>query len=80
MRILNSDFDTAIKNVILYLKPEEAKELYDSLGVLLKNNNFSEHIHINDVDFEHEVTMLLYDEKQMDSLNERSKKIIIEDL
>ena len=79
MRILDIDADTAIKNILLYLKVGEAKELYDSIGTLLRKNDFSDHEHIDDASFEHEVTIVLYDEQYMGSLSERSKKIILED-
>ena len=75
MRILNTNSDTAIKNIILYLKVDEAKELYDSIGMLLEKNDFNSHEHIDDTFFEHEITVVLYNEQHMESLNERSKKI-----
>ena len=80
MRILDTNADAAVKNIILYLKAEEAKELYDSIGILLKENDFNHHAHIDDASFEHEITLVLYDEQHMGSLNERSKKIIVEDV
>jgi len=80
MRILNADNDSAIKDIILYLRTEEAKQLYHSIGILLQRNDLAEHIHINDADYTHEITVLLYDENQVKSLDERSKKIISEDI
>ena len=80
MRILDVDNNIAINNTTLYLRIEEAKELYDSIGALLKANDFSEHIHINDASYEHEITIVLYDEQQMGSLSERSQKIILKDV
>ena len=79
MRIYDLGTDRAIKNVTLYLKPEEAKELRDSIGSLLEHNNFSLHHHIADVSFEHEITVLLYDESNTGTLRERSKQIIVHD-
>ena len=78
MRILDTDTNLASKNIILYLKPEEAKELYDSIGALLAKNNYNTHSHIADKDFDHEVTVVLYNEQQMETLNERSKQLILE--
>ena len=57
MRILDIDNDIALKNIITYLIVEEAKELYDSIGMLLKENDCNYHEHINDVLFEHEITV-----------------------
>jgi len=80
MRILDTNSDTAIKNIILYLKAEEAKELYDSIGALLKENDLKDHAHVDDAAFEHEVTVVLYDERKVELLNERSKEIILKDM
>ena len=80
MRILDTNANTAIKNVILFLEVKEAKELYDSIGMLLKENNFAYHAHIDDTSYEHEVTVVLYDAQHMESLSERSKKTILEDI
>jgi hypothetical protein len=79
MRILDTGADKAIKNIILYLRIEEAKELYDSLGTLLKDCD-NNHAHIDDESFEHETTVVIYDEQHIELLNERSKKIIMEDI
>ena len=79
MRIFDVDNDQALSNVVLYLKNEEAKELLDSLTSLIGDGDFSAHSHITDLEFEHELTVVLYDEQKMDSLNERSKKIILTD-
>jgi len=75
MRILNADNDIAIKDIILYLRAEEAKQLYHSIDILLQRNDLAEHIYI-DAEYTHEITVLLYDEKQVKSLDEHSKKII----
>jgi len=80
MRILDTINDSALKNVILYMKINEAKELYDSIGQLLDKIDFNNHAHINDELYEHEITVVLYDEKHTDSLSERSKEIIFEDI
>ena len=77
MRILNTDADKALKNVILYLKVEEAKELYDSIGMLLKEDVSKSHVHVNDSSFEHELTIVLYDEEKIELLNERALQIIL---
>ena len=65
MRILNQDTDNSIKNVTLYLKPEEAKELYDSIGMLLEDGNFEMHEHVCDKTYDHEITVVLYDDNYM---------------
>ena len=78
IRILDVNTDKAIRNIVLYLKIEEAREVYDSLGMLLKENDFGAHAHINDESYEHELTVVLYDEQNMSSLSKRSIEIIKE--
>ena len=77
MRIFDCDADKSIKTIILYLKIEEAIELYDSLNTLTKRNELTDHTHINDSTFEHEITISLYDEQKIDMLNDKSKEIIL---
>lgn len=78
MRMLDSEKETAIDNLILYLKKNEALELRDSLNQLLEKENYTMHIHVSETTFQREITVLLYDEKELNSLNERSKKLILE--
>ena len=73
MRILNQDTNNSVKNVILYLKPEEAKELYDSIGMLLEDGDFERHEHVCDVSYKHELTVVLYDDEHMGLLDARYK-------
>lgn len=80
MRILECSTDQSVKNIILYLNKEEAKELYDSIEILIQGNDDASHAHINDSTFEHEVTLLIYDENKLESLDERSKNIILYDI
>jgi len=72
--------DAALDNVILCLRIHEAKELYDLIGILLESNDFNRHEHVNDASYEHEFTVLLYDEQQTDLYNERMKKLILDDV
>lgn len=76
MRILDSEHDKALKNVILYLRLEEAKELMDDLARLIETKNLKDHAHINDQEYKHELTVLIYDENNLSSLDERSKRLI----
>ena len=78
MRILDINTDLLLKDVALYLTKDEAKELRDTLTDLLVEGKTGNHAHINDLDYEHELTVLIYDEGNVDSLNERSKKIILQ--
>ncbi|MGE5415656.1 MAG: hypothetical protein ACM3UZ_02605 [Acidobacteriota bacterium] len=80
MRILDVDNDRSVKDVILYLTIEEAKELLGDLQGLVAKMDLSAHAHVNDDAFEHEVTVVVYDETQLKALNERSRRLIIEDI
>ncbi|KJR97696.1 MAG: hypothetical protein VR68_12315 [Peptococcaceae bacterium BRH_c4a] len=79
MRILNQDNDKAIKNVLILLTQEEAAELKDDLERMLQGNIFHEHTHINDMGIEHELTVAIYDSLKIECLNERIKKLVLED-
>jgi hypothetical protein len=79
MRIYDEDDDKALENVSLFLTVEEAKEMIDTLeGLILQAKNTATHAHLNDGDYEHEITVTIYDENKLDGLHERIKKLIIE--
>ena len=59
MRILNEDKDETIKNVLLCLTLEEARELRDDLTALIRNKNKPYHAHVNDTEYSHEITIAL---------------------
>ena len=80
MRILDNKNDKEINSVTLYLKLSEATELLDDLQRLIQNNSNDDHAHINDDDFNHEVTVVLYDESNLKGFNERSKRLILENI
>ena len=75
MRILDMNTDLPLKDITLYLTKNEAKELHDALTELLVEGGVGRHAHINDIDYEHELTVLVYDEENINYLNERSKRI-----
>jgi len=79
MRILDLDNDKPISNIILYLKIDEAKELLCDLNNLVLKNNLNLHAHVNDIEYQHEITIVLYNEKKLDMLDERSQQLIKED-
>ena len=80
MRILNEDKDEIIKNVLLCLTLEEARELRDDLTVLIRNKNKPNHAHVNDTKYSHEITIALYDENDLQGLAPRVIKAIKEDV
>lgn len=80
MRILDVVSSKSLKSVLLYLKIDEAKELYGDLKSLIEANDLYNHCHIDDQDYSHEITMVIYDEKDTHMLDERSQKIILKDI
>ena len=81
MRIYNLDSDKKVNKVVLYLTPDEAQEMKDSLELLLTNNEKHHHEHISDRedDFKREITVCIYREDNLSSFDERSKKLILND-
>ena len=79
MRILDEDNDKAIKNVMILLTIEEASEMRDDLEAMLLKNDFNAHTHINDILYEHEMTVAIYKEGEIDYFNERTKKLVLMD-
>ena len=78
MRIFDNKGDRTIKSVSIFLSVEEAKELKDSLAILIKEP-FKKHLHVNDDKFEHEITVSVNTDEVIESYSERFKKVIVED-
>ena len=81
MRIYNEDTDKKVNKVILYLTPDEAQELKDSLELIINNNEKRHHEHIPDRedDFKREITVCIYRKDNLSNFDERSKKLILND-
>lgn len=80
MRILNNDTNAPLENVIIYLKKDEAVELIGALESLLNSEKTAEHSHINDLEYTHEITVAIYDEDNLNGFDQRSKKLIQENV
>ncbi|GAA0338156.1 hypothetical protein GCM10008967_30550 [Bacillus carboniphilus] len=79
MRLFDEDNENVINNVSIFLTIDEAREMIDTLEGLLKSfENKPNHGHLNDETYQHEITISLYDDKNLDGLNERAKKLIRE--
>ena len=80
MRIYNLDSNKKLNKVILYLTPDEAQEMKDSLELLITNKNHQhEHIPDREDDFKREITICIYREDNLSSFDERSKNLILND-
>ncbi len=80
MRIYDSDSDKKVSNVILYLTPDEAKEMRDSLESLIDSND-KHHEHIPDREdaFKREITICIYTNHNLETFDKRSQKLILND-
>ena len=79
MRILDEDNDKAIKSVTILLTLLEAIELRDDLDKMLQKEHLYNHTHINDIEYKHEITVAIYNTNEIESYNERIKKVILKD-
>ena len=81
MRIYSEDTDKKINKVILYLTPDEAQELKDSLELIINNGEKHHHEHIPDRqdDFKRQITVCIYKNDNLSSFDERSRKLILND-
>jgi hypothetical protein len=79
MRIYNLDSDKKVNKVIIYLTPDEAQEMRDSLELLINNKEKHHHEHIPDSDFKREITVCIYTECNISSFDERSRRLILRD-
>lgn len=78
MRILDLDTDKKLENVTLYLTYSEALELRDSLNDLIKKP-LNNHVHVSEECYQRELTVCIYDTKNLEGFNERSKTLILHD-
>lgn len=81
MRIYDTDSDKKVNNIILYLTPDEAQEMKDSLELLINDGDKHQHEHIPDREdnFKREITVCIYREDNLSEFDERSKKLILHD-
>jgi hypothetical protein len=80
MRILDEKNDSSITNTVLMLTLAEARELRDGLDQLIGSDLAQNlHIHIPDNEYEHEITVAIYSDRNIYGFNERIKSLIQHD-
>jgi len=79
MRLLDEDRDTKLDRVTIYLTRPEAEELMSDLRMALANPK-GHHAHISSEDFQKEITVCIYDNNLLGDFNERSKRLIKDDV
>lgn len=77
MRILDEDTDKALKNIFVLLTQAEASELRDVLNGLILSKLDADHSHINDIEYNREITIALYEDDAPNTYNKRVKKLIL---
>ena len=75
MKIYDPDTKRTLDNVMLFLTEEEAAELGFSATDLSEHPE-KQHHHVNDVDYKKEITISVYTEKNINSFDEESKRVI----
>jgi len=78
MRILDEQTSKALQQVIIFLTLSEARELNDKLESLLSDNGVH-HEHVSSEDFQKEITLTIYENRPIESFDERSRRLILED-
>jgi hypothetical protein len=73
MRILDEVTNKSLKNITLYLTFSEATELLDSLAQIIKKP-INNHDHISSEDYQKEITICIYDKKNLMDLMKDQKK------
>jgi len=79
MRILDDITEKPLSNVTVLLTYNEARELRGRLDELIQTNDGESHCHISDNDYQHEVTIALYDEINISAFNKRVQQLILND-
>ena len=79
MRILNEDNDEPVKSILLMLTAVEAKELRDAISDSLQKMNESYHTHVDDKEYEHEITFAIYTTDNINTFHERVQRLITND-
>ena len=77
MRILNQNTSLPLNSITLYLTSAEAQQAIGYLEQMLAEPN-QHHFHLNDDEYQREVTLTAYQADDLSQLDERSRKLIIE--
>ena len=78
MRLLNQDDDKPLHRVLVFLTKTEALELRDSIDVLLEDSA-GRHEHISSEDYRKEITVCIYDPINLESFDNRSRTLTVND-
>ena len=76
MRMLNLDGSAPLSNITVYLTPAEATQMIGYLEQLVENQE-DHHFHLNDDEYQREITLTVYQPGYLDEYDQRSKKLIL---
>jgi hypothetical protein len=81
MRLLDEDSDRALTSLALYLKPKEAERVRNELDRLIRDAERGrvDHVHVDDHEYEHHLTLVLYTPERADEFQPRWRRLILED-
>lgn len=79
MRILDDKSDKKLDAISVFLTPEEAIQLRGYLNQLLSNPKL-QHSHLSSSDYQKEITICLYDERDLEGFSQRAIRLIKDDI
>lgn len=77
MRIIDEENNKTIKSILIMLTPSEATELASKLKAL--NPVIGDHLHVNDLEYQREITVAVYTDQNLRFFTEEVNRIIKED-
>jgi len=78
VRILDNDNDKKLDTVGLFLTKEELIQLKADIDSLIQNPK-NQHTHLSSEDYQKEITVCIYDPKNLEGLHDRCKFLIEKD-
>lgn len=75
MRILNLNDSEPLSNITVYLTPAEATQMIGYLEQMLAEPE-QHHFHLNDEEYQREITLAVYQPDDLKRCDERSKRLI----
>ncbi len=78
MKILDDEGNRPLKRVSLFLTRDETISLLKQLEGLISKHR-RHHVHVEDENFEREITIAIYTESNISKFDERSRRLIEKD-
>lgn len=78
MRILDEQSDKKLDTISIFLTEEEAVQLRGYLDQIIDNPKL-QHAHLSSEDYKKEITICIYDKKDLEGFHPRSIKLIQKD-